>query len=500
MSKAGELIKVYKAIGLSGLNVRSIGVYMPNENNYEPDIKKIRSIRENELGITQEDLANKVGCSTATIFRMEQGRGASVKTLKLIAKEYGLHNWKELTKGYKTLKSGPVFDYPHIKRILSKIDDKVLKIFRDREYSELFDYNGFIESAEFGKPYENFNLSEPVSFFSGLGLSSSDARSYYGLARASLEVVVEKSLESISYNYGEKKVEVENPELLWPCNCKVNEALASAGIADPDETQEKICPIHEDGSQHTDLAPLFSHALCAITYCETPILWQKADSLWPPSVDAFNFLAVLDDEIRYELAGKNCKTILDVGCGTGILGIYLAKALGRVEEVTYSDWMLTPLLFSHINHLLNLGENNVRARYVISDKLKELMGHKFDIAVCNPPYLKSLDAKDKIRATSTVAGTDILEDFIANAPRIARYCYISFSDIALDVALDVARNNGRKLIKLRKRGKSVPFRVQHAIDSSNFDYVFKLIDAGLVDFNPRARFPITHVINVYQVV
>ena len=65
-----------------------------------------------------------------------------------------------------------------------------------------------------------------------------------------------------------------------------------------------------------------------ISFDNIQILWN--DSVWPPSIDSFLFAKCLKEE---SYLNKRIKKVADVGCGTGFLGIYIAKNNPHVERV-----------------------------------------------------------------------------------------------------------------------------------------------------------------------
>lgn len=83
------------------------------------------------------------------------------------------------------------------------------------------------------------------------------------------------------------------------------------------------------------------------------------------------------------------KSVLDLGCGSGFIGIAIKKALTDQVELTLSDFDLQALKQSQIN----LQINQVKAQIAQSDWLANING-KFDLIVCNPPYLKWSEKAD----------------------------------------------------------------------------------------------------------
>jgi len=101
----------------------------------------------------------------------------------------------------------------------------------------------------------------------------------------------------------------------------------------------------------------------------------KYDSkeVYPPSHYAENFLEIIS---KQNFEGLN---VLDVGCGTGVLGIAAAK-LGAT--VTCTDLNPKALEWAEIN----AKGNDASVETIVSDGVNEFQANrKFDVIICNPP-------------------------------------------------------------------------------------------------------------------
>ncbi|TLD69678.1 peptide chain release factor N(5)-glutamine methyltransferase [Phragmitibacter flavus] len=89
--------------------------------------------------------------------------------------------------------------------------------------------------------------------------------------------------------------------------------------------------------------------------------------------------------VEKKLAEKVPGTVLDMGTGSGCIGLSLAKAWPGAQ-VTLADVSEDALELARLNATrLKLEGRNVR--FVRSDLFEELQGHQFDLIVANLPYI-----------------------------------------------------------------------------------------------------------------
>lgn len=267
----------------------------------------------------------------------------------------------------------------------------------------------------------------------------------------SLEVQVDRELEEITYRSKMNELTVKKPSLFWDCN---------RGSLD-DEKHDKTCPIHsqEDGDE---IGRLFGEKIVAINYDGVEVLWVDQDDFWPPSIDAFHFTQSLRND---GLCDANIESVLDIGTGTGFLGLWLAKHNSNVKQLYMSDWLLTPLLFAGYNAWRNIKSFSGRdVAYRLLPGIYDYWSFdgesapvtRFDVLLCNPPYLPLPNDKMGKYHSTPVTGTELLEFVIRESHRLAKTTYISFSDLANEDIEDCLSGD----CKLEAIGEAyVPFRI-----------------------------------------
>jgi len=170
---------------------------------------------------------------------------------------------------------------------------------------------------------------------------------------------------------------------------------------------------------------------------DTDIRIETDSNVYTPAEDSFLLL-----KHAVKLKGK----ILEVGCGTGIVSLYCARAnpKNRVDGVDINPAAIS---ISIKNTELNKVGN---AAFYESDLFSNVKG-KYDWIVFNPPYLPT-DRKEKIRGNLNKAfdggclGSEVLEKFIDEVPEHLE------KDGGILIIVSTAGGKDNILAKLKKSG------------------------------------------------
>jgi hypothetical protein len=202
-----------------------------------------------------------------------------------------------------------------------------------------------------------------------------------------------------------------------------------------------------------------------IQWGDAPFRWRYSTVLWPPSIDSFLLVDTLRKWLQPEF---NPQTLVDVGSGTGFLGIVLRWHWPTVRHIWFYDWLLTPLLYSAVNWALNefrqCKTTDCEPHLRCGLRLQDLLTTKaapFDVAVCNPPYLPMHGEHHSLSLQQTTSGTELLTDVIRSGSALARKVFLQYSELAnAEVALVSAGAAQRPISDCIK----VPFRIHKAIN------------------------------------
>jgi transcriptional regulator with XRE-family HTH domain/SAM-dependent methyltransferase len=309
-----------------------------------------------------------------------------------------------------------------------------------------------------------------------------------------MSVKMEKYLKSVTFGFENSTFLAHNPSLLWDCHCKTP-TLKKFEI-DPIRYKAKDCPIHrcEHGKEIEDR---FKNSLIEIQFDELGFLWKRSEEFWPPSMDTFTMLLDLE---KASVFNHLYSKVIDIGCGTGILGISLARRNPQVTHVAFSDWLLTPLFYTAMNWVRNIPNPTKRAFYPLLGLNNKWVNKSevtnFQLAICNPPYLPVPAQFKNINISSTVAGTELLERFIENSSTIANDSYVSFSHLAKPEA-DASAKRSRKRLQPIAESRLVPFRMPQVF--GHLRYINWLIKHRGLIYEPRLRHRMWHYLTTYKI-
>ena len=108
-------------------------------------------------------------------------------------------------------------------------------------------------------------------------------------------------------------------------------------------------------------------------------------NVWSPSIDTVLFAQALDKVFKKR---KNFKTAAEIGTGSGFLSKYILAKVKNLKSMLVLD--INPYAIK--SAMDNIKDS--RAIFYAGDGLKKIKNEKFDLLICNPPYVprpKSID-------------------------------------------------------------------------------------------------------------
>lgn len=240
------------------------------------------------------------------------------------------------------------------------------------------------------------------------------------------------------------------------------------------------------------------------------VLWRNSLGIFPPSIDTLAFIGDLATAFQDERA-ETVTSVVDIGCGTGVLGLIAAKHFPKVNQVHFIDIEpgVREILSANIlanwspsaihlpdpegqcndRHATNAIESsNVRVPFFPGDVVevdqggrtirlvfhnasadavlprisRELPGGRFSVAIATPPYLPIREPLP-VPIWPATTGTGLLRWAVSSAGSFAKEMYVSFGEIAehhFDTAFNSARQRwnvtekplGRRVVRFRFPG------------------------------------------------
>ena len=112
------------------------------------------------------------------------------------------------------------------------------------------------------------------------------------------------------------------------------------------------------------------------------------DGVYEPAEDSWIMCKFLPNKLG---------TVLEIGCGSGIISIHLAKKGNIVTSVDINPKAVKATK-------ANAKKNDAKLEVFESNMFENLEGRKFDSIVCNPPYLPPTDGYEDYELALAVEG------------------------------------------------------------------------------------------------
>lgn len=154
------------------------------------------------------------------------------------------------------------------------------------------------------------------------------------------------------------------------------------------------------------------------------------------------------EDIKKAFPGKKEISIMDLCCGTGCIGISVAKVLSRTFEkvsLTLSDLSKDALevCFQNVKDLIK--EPNIETELCCGSLFETVEGKKYDAILTNPPYIatnviENLDTQVRqyephLALDGGEDGLDLVKEIAENAPRFLNKEGLLFMEIGYDQGL-----------------------------------------------------------------
>ncbi len=123
---------------------------------------------------------------------------------------------------------------------------------------------------------------------------------------------------------------------------------------------------------------LFGKSVKVTEYDGTSLRFEQRlyPGVWGPSIDTLLFCKGLR-----ALDLSKVKTAVEIGCGSGYISKYVAQHAPQLESLTIAD--INPKAIECAMQQ----QFPMQPMFVMGDGIKHIQGKKFDLVLCNPPYI-----------------------------------------------------------------------------------------------------------------
>lgn len=127
------------------------------------------------------------------------------------------------------------------------------------------------------------------------------------------------------------------------------------------------------------LFSLFNEKPRTVEYDDVSVFWDSThQNVWCPSIDTLLFAKALKKLFKQK---NNFKTAAEIGCGSGFLSKFVLAKCPRLESMLIND--LNP-------YAVKCAMDNIkdsRANFYHGNGFAKIKNQKFDLLLCNPPYV-----------------------------------------------------------------------------------------------------------------
>ncbi len=153
---------------------------------------------------------------------------------------------------------------------------------------------------------------------------------------------------------------------------------------------------------------------------------RRDTGVFGPSIDTLVLAEIL---AQYVYEGKNqngnCKyqTAIEIGCGNGLLTASLVRHLKSLKEIFAIDIDFPSVACTVKNFRLAAETRegiDLLTRFICSPFDASLLNHRFDLIVCNPPYIPIPDTEyvNDSSDLSAIGGTDLAQAVLAGCENL----------------------------------------------------------------------------------
>jgi hypothetical protein len=208
------------------------------------------------------------------------------------------------------------------------------------------------------------------------------------------------------------------------------------------------------------------------------------ESVWSPSIDAAFLIDVL---LKKERVDKlNIESVLDFGCGTGVMGISVACLNNKIKKLNLIDSNESALFSTYVNLL----GNKVNCNFNISNNLDST--NKFDLGIITPyyfPVIKELEENPEKAIIDAGVDSANLTNLVASSSKLTYFIYSSTTEKSYLTNLKFEFEFVDELL--------VPFTLGDNV--SNQSFLDTALDKNMLFVKDKGQFKYWHKITIGRI-
>ncbi len=200
------------------------------------------------------------------------------------------------------------------------------------------------------------------------------------------------------------------------------------------------------------LFSLCEHRPRIVEYGGVSVFWDHSHfNVWCPSIDTVLFAKGMEKIFKKK---NTFKRVAEIGCGSGFLSKYALKKCPGIKSILIND--INP--FAVKCAMDNIKDK--RALFYTGDGMEKIKGEKFDLLICNPPYIPRSSSIDD----NPYEGVDLLNHLIHRGEQYLNpggVIILNVSSLCKDIVL-----KKKPAMKMEVLGKmKVPLKVNNVLNN-----------------------------------